>query len=186
MLLYRRFIHSLSINLIVLITTFSCCKKEKSVRENFNFKNELLTHYPKFSIPANTNLITITSESHRFSENIVFKKVLVFFDKITNSYSFIWVIDDGKTDFEELLKWKIGMILKPMSKLDFKDPILKKKGIKTMGVLIKPVIIGDDICIVLKNFKLFPKDFEYVKFYLYNNTGEVNLNYWTKKDVILK
>ena len=176
-----------SVFFLLLISVFGCTKERKiqnSEQEVTAFKKQLQTVL--FSKRAFSTK-EITKESHYFSSKIAFKEARVYINKKENdTYTFVWIVDATHTDFEELKKWKLGMITKPKNRADFKDKDLEKKGIKTMGVLTKPFLLDGEICIVLRDFKFKPKEIAYIKFYLYNDAGRANLNYWTTENVSLK
>lgn len=184
--IYEKYLLIIGVSLFLTIPFLRCTKVsqiQNSNQEVIAFKEKL----PTISFSKRVyNSKKITKEPHYFSSQIAFKQVWVYKRKKENdNYTFVWIINPTYTDFEELSKWKIGMILKPKNSADFKDEGLEKKGIKTMGVLTKPYLLDEEICIVLRNFEFKPKEINYIKFYLYSDEKKTNLKYWITEDVSL-
>jgi len=184
---FRKHLHKISISVFfILLLSFFGCTKRKPILINEQEFATLKKQLPaiQFSKRAYTTQL-ITEKAHTFSSDIAFKEVRAYSSK-KDTYTFVWIVDATYTKLEELQKWKIGMILKPKNKADFEDEDLEKKGIKTIGVLTTPYVLGDEICIVLRDFEFKPKEIIYIKYYLYSNTRKVNLDYWITKDLSLK
>lgn len=169
----------------MLTLFFSGCAKKRPIQNNSQEIKAYTQQLPSISFSERAyHSKKIVNTSHSFSKEIAFKEVYIYQPKNDNdSYTFVWILDPEYTNFEELSKWKLGMILKPKNRADFQDAALEKKGIKTMGVVTKPYVLDDEICIVLRDFKFKPKALQYLKFYLYNDLKKTNLTYWITEDV---
>lgn len=177
-----------TINLLFLVSLcfFMSCNKEqdldwKPIYASNNLKRSTFKDY-RLTKEEKGALNLITEQKHKFSPLIAFNKVEYFITS-NNNLTFLWEVDTTKTDFKELQKWKIGMILKPENSDEFEDLELKKRGIKTMGVLTNLMLIDNNVIIALEDFMFKPSKLSYIKFYLYNNEGEVNLTYWTTENI---
>lgn len=179
----KKHLYKLSVSVFFLVLTLVFgCRQDKTIQNSSeeiqSIKKELSSIF--FSERTYKSQV-VTREKHFFSENIAFNEVRVYYTE-KDMYTFVWIVDVEHTDFDELKNWKLGMIIKPSNRLDFKDIDLEKKGIKTIGVLTTPYILNGDVCIVLRDFKLRPNRFKYIKFYLYNNDNKTNLKYWITED----
>lgn len=175
------------VSVFFFVIFFFGCKKQRTIKNTTSKITKIKSELPsiKFSKKVYTFPKQIGKQAHTFSPEITFKEIYVYKNKKNETYTFVWVVDPLYTNFDELSKWKIGMILKPQNRADFEDKTLQEKGIKTMGVLTIPVLINDKICIVLRDFKFKPTEIVYSKFYLYNEKGKVNLNYWIIENISL-
>ncbi|WP_430410909.1 hypothetical protein [Kordia sp.] len=185
----KKHLHKISVSVFFLLLVFVFgCTKERTIQNTASEIAKIKSQLPdiQFSKRVYTVPQRITTNAHAFSSEIAFKEVYVYKNDKNNTYTFVWIVDAVHTNFDELSKWKIGMILKPKNKADFQDEILQKKGIKTMGVLTTPFLLADEICVVLRDFKFEPKEIAYSKFYLYNEEGKANLRYWIIENVSLK
>lgn len=176
-----------SVLFLIISAFFARCTPKNSKYTTIDpVKNEVLKkQFPKYpNLLQHDKRIHLTQKLHVFTPAIAFKEVWII-PAGEDTYSFIWVVDTRRTDFETLQAWKIGMIIKPVNPLDFESELLQSKGIKTIGVLTNLYNMGDEVVVMLHNFKLKPKNLSYIKFYLYNNEGNTNLNYWIAKNVQL-
>lgn len=171
-----------------IIFSLISCKKEKAIEWESIYKSNKneQRNFPIYRLSKEKKqlLKLISDKEHSFTPVINFKR-LEYYRSLNNNITFIWEVDTNKTDFDVLQKWKIGIILKPKQASQFKDSILRIKGIKTMGVLTNLKDLDGRVIITLDNFYFKPDKLSYIKFYLYNNEGEVNLNYWTIKNLKL-
>lgn len=178
-------LYKFHICLLLTLFSFVSCKEDRQIINDNQKIISLKKNLPKLPFYRDRYLsMAVTKKAHYFSNKIAFKEVKVYSSK-KDCYNFIWIVDAKYTDFEELNKWKIGMILKPKNKMDFNDKVLEKKGIKTIGALTKPFLLGDEICVVLRDFKFTPKELKYIKIYLYDYNGKVNLKYWITENINL-
>ncbi len=132
------------------------------------------------------NLVNLSSEVHSFTEEIVFEEVNAI-KTAEDTYSILLVLSEKETDFDEFIKWTVAIIVTPKDPSKFEKESERKKGARTIGIYGKPQIMGDEVVIHLKNFKLKPKEYSFIRFYLYNtsNNQEKNTNYLVIKDVTL-
>lgn len=183
----RKHLHLFSVSVFfLLLTLIFSCTKERPVQ---NSEQELTVYKERLPTVSFSERVyktqQITTKAHYFSSKIAFKEALIYVNKKDN-YTFVWIVDAVHTDFKELEKWKLGMILKPKNRSDFKDQDLEKKGIKTMGVLTKTFLLENEVCIILRDFEFKPKELAYIKFYLYNDSEKVNIKYWITENLNLK
>lgn len=129
------------------------------------------------------NLASLTSESHAFSEDIVFEEVNIL-KTGEDTYSLMLVLDEKSTNFDAYNPWQIAIIATAKDPSKFKDPALQKKGTKTNGIKAKTVLMGNEI-VALGTFSLAPKEFSIIRFYLYDTNGNKNTNYYVIKDVTI-
>jgi len=149
-------------------------KKEDS-RLNFKSVNNLLD---------NPNLQELSIQTHAFDPDIVFDGMYVL-KTAEDTYSFILLFDEDKTNFEVFSKWKLAMIATPKDPLQFENEAEQKKGARTTGVDSTPVMMGNYVVLLTENFKLKPKEFSFIRFYLYNFNKETNTKYYAVKDAVL-
>lgn len=163
-----------------------CCQEKEyhanSAEQILQLKKNL-TSYP--GLEQADSIITLSEKKHIFSNGIHFKGAYAVRKK-NNAFLFFWVFDESMTDFESLGDWKLGMILKPRDRQDFKSPVLKKKGIKTQGVNTRLYLHNNQIVMLLDNFTLIPRKFSYIKFYMYGYDSRMDLDYWIIKDINLE
>jgi len=151
--------------------------KVEEISEKFNFKKvENLLNNPE--------LVNLTSESHAFEDKIVFQEVNVL-KTGEDTYSLILVFDEYETDFEAYNQWKLAIIATPKDPTKFLDEKEKQKGARTTGIGSNPVVMGNEIVLHTPNFKIKPKEFTILRFYLYNLKKETNTKYYVIKDVTL-
>ncbi len=149
--------------------------KVEEIREKYKLKKVE-------NLLENPALINLTSDRHAFTENnIVFEEVNVL-KTGEDTYSVLLVLSEKETDFDELLKWTVAIIATPKNPKEFADPKEQKKGNRTIGIYGKPEVMGKEIVVHLKDFKMKPKDFSFIRFFLLKNTGEKNVNYLVIKD----
>jgi len=151
--------------------------KVEEISKKFNFKKV-------DNLLDNPELVNLTSESHAFSDKIVFEEVNVL-KTAEDTYSFFLVLSDKETDFEEFVKWTVAIIVTPKNPKEFADPKEQAKGARTIGIYAKPQVMGNEIVIHLKDFKLKPKEFSFIRFYLYDAEGQKNTNYYLMENVTL-
>jgi hypothetical protein len=186
-----------NIILILVVIAFISCKEEKNTKETLDTTktekvNESLSNVEEISekynfnkvdnLLENPNLRNLTTESHAFSEDIVFEEVNIL-KTGEDQYSFMLVIDDRSTNFEVLNTWEIAIIATAKDPTKFKDPRIQSVGSKTNSIKAKTVLMGNEI-VALGEFSLAPKEFSFFRFYLYN-TDNKNTNYYIIKDVTL-
>lgn len=183
--------------LILVVIAFISCKEEKKTDDTLDASKTEKVKEPisnvekiskKYNFPKadnlldNPNLKNLTIESHAFSEDIVFEEVNVL-KTGEDLYSFILVIDDRSTNFDVYNTWEIAIIATAKDPSKFKDPKIQSKGSKTNGIKAKTVLMGNEI-VALGEFSLAPKEFTFIRFYLYNKDNK-NTNYYLLKDVKL-
>ena len=180
--------------LVLILILVLGCKEERKTK--LNNQDPIFTEIKpkdkekKYNFPVAENLfeenglITLTTEPHAFSENIVFEEVNILKKEGDNSYYFILVFDEINTDFENFKKWNIALIATAKDPTKFEDPRIRTKGSKTDGLRIKTVLMGNDV-VALGTFKLVPKEFSFLRFYLYDSSNNKNTNYYTLKDVTI-
>ncbi|AXT18586.1 hypothetical protein D7030_06920 [Flavobacteriaceae bacterium AU392] len=180
---------------IILLLTFIfiSCKSEKSkndiksdsyksIQTKQNIKNSTFD-FPKVENEMeNPALFNLTYDEHEFTTGIVFQEVNALKTR-KDIYSIIMVLDKNLTNFKELKEWKIGMYIYPIYPEEFENKIDKEKGMKSVGIEAKPVMMGDEVVIIHENLKLKPKSFEHIRFYLYNSKGDTNLKYYKIRDI---
>lgn len=180
-------LHSTIVGVFFLLLSVYGCVEEHEVQNDPKQITEFKKQLPSVNFSSKVfRAKVISKEPHFFSSKIAFKEAHVYIKKEEKDiYTFLWIVDAMHTDFEELKKWKLGMIIKPKNPADFNDKDLVRKGIKTMGVLTKPFLLDNQVCIILRDFKVTPKNIDYIKFYLYNDLKQTNLKYWITKDLSL-
>lgn len=151
--------------------------KVEEISKKYNFKKV-------DNLLDNPELVNLTSDSHAFSDKIVFEEVNVL-KTAEDTYSFFLVLSDKETDFEEFIKWTVAIVATPKNPKEFADPKEQAKGARTIGIYAKPQLMGNEIVIHLKDFKLKPKEFSFIRFYLYNAEGEKNTKYYLMENVTL-
>lgn len=183
--------------ILVMLVAFACvkCDSKKKNSENDSESSDISEIEIKQSakldftvtenLLENSNLFNITYDSHEFSEGISFSEVNIL-ETEKDTYSIILVLDENKTDMEELQKWKIGMLIYPVNPEEFENKQDQEKGKRSLGIKIKPLLMGDEVVILHENLKLKPKSFEYIRFYLYNNDGQASADYYKIKDIDFK
>lgn len=185
--------------LILTAIAFIACKDDKKNTTDTNSKTEEVKKQvvskveeirEKFSyntvenLLGNPDFINLTSRSHAFTDNIVFKEVNVL-KTGEDTYSLIIVFDEKATDFEAYNQWKLAIIATPKDPSQFLDKKEQKKGARTTGIGSEPVVMGNEIVLHTPNFKIKPKEFSFIRFYLYNFQKEVNTKYYLIKDATL-
>ena len=179
--------------ILLFLVFFSSCKTEKKepvinketvveIQEekegsklNFKLVNNLLD---------NPNLQELSIQTHAFDSDIIFDGMYVL-KTAEDTYSFILLFDEDKTNFEAFSKWKLAIIATAKDPLQFESELEQKKGARTTGVESTPVMMGDYVVLLTENFKLKPKEFSFIRFYLYNFNKETNTKYYLVKDVVL-
>lgn len=176
----------------VLLVLVSCKSNEKEA-------NKLETSEPliektekasKFNFPvaedilSNPHLMNLTYDGHAFEEDIVFSELNVL-KTAEDTYTFIFTVDHDLTNFDKLLKWKVAMMFFAKNPNDFASEIEQKKGFKTTALLAKPYVIGDEVVLIHKDFKIKPKNFKLLRMYLYVNNNEMNKNYYNINNIVL-
>ncbi|WP_046755333.1 hypothetical protein [Kordia jejudonensis] len=131
----------------------------------------------------NPSLVNLTSESHAFSEDIVFEEVNIL-KTGEDTYSLILVFNEKTTNFDVYNNWQIAIIATAKDPSKFKDPAIRSKGSKTNGIKAKTVLMGNEI-VASGTFSLAPKEFTFIRFYLYDASNNKNTNYYTLKDVTI-
>lgn len=171
--------------MLFLVPVVLCCNSgKKDVRNPRTASFEIM--FPEVENDLeNPNLFNLTYDKHAFTSEIVFQEVNAL-ETEQNIYSIIMVLDEELTNFEELQKWKVGMYIYPVYPEEFENEIDRKKGMRSIGVKAKPVMMGDKAVIVYKNIRLKPKSFENIRFYLYNKEEQTNLNYYKIRDIDFK
>ena len=129
----------------------------------------------------NPALINLSEDRHAFNDNIVFEEVNVL-KTGEDTYSVLLVLSERDTNFDELLEWTVAIIATPKKPKEFADPKEQKKGNRTIGIYRKPEVMGKEIVVHLKDFKIKPKEFSFIRFFLLKNSGEKNTNYLVIKD----
>lgn len=180
--------------LVILISVLSC----KTDKKQENNKTEIIQElekpkkslidevHEKYKFKKVENLLdkkelaNLRLESHAFSDKIAFEEVNVL-KTAEDTYSIILTVSKDNTDLEELVKWTVAIIATPKDPSKFADPVERKKGARTIGIYNKPEIMGDEIVVHLKDFKIKPKEFSFIRFYLYNKEDK-NINYLVIKD----
>lgn len=180
--------------LILVVLTFIACggeeKKKPEPNKNSTEKKKEEKPEPKFNFPVVDNLlesqslINLSETSHSFEDDIVFEEINVL-KTADNTYTFIFVVNEKVTNFEKLQQWKLGMYFFAKDPKQFEDKAHVKKGYKTMATLVKPKMMGNEVVIVLKDFKIKPKEIKLLRLYLYNNNSDMNKNYYNTKDIVL-
>ena len=184
--------NKISIVLLVL-TLFTSCKTEKK-KSIINKKNIVeiqektedisLNFKSVNNLLDNPNLQELSIQTHAFDSDIVFDGMYVL-KTAEDTYSFVLLFDEDKTNFEAFSKWKLAMIATPKDPLQFESEAEQKKGARTTGVESTPVMMGSYVVLLTENFKLIPKEFSFIRFYLYNFNKETNTKYYVVKDVVL-
>lgn len=175
--------------ILVVLFAFSC-KSETKVQKSEDKQTKVEEeNNVELSLPKVHNdledakLINLTYDRHVFEpQGIVFEEVNVLKTE-EDVYSIILVLNKELTNFEELKKWKLGMYIYPVYPEEFEKEEDRKKGMRSLGILCDPVMMGDEIVIIHKGLRLKPKSFEHIRFYLYNNDGNTNMNYYKIRDV---
>lgn len=180
--------------LVTLIAVLSC----KTDKKEENKKTEIMQEVekPKHSLVdkihekykfkkvenllENPGLVNLRLESHAFSDQITFEDVSVL-KTAEDTYSVLLTVSKDNTDLDELIKWTVAIVATPKDPKQFEDLSERKKGARTIGIYNKPEIMGDEIVIHLKDFKIKPKEFSFIRFYLYNKEDK-NINYLVIKD----
>jgi len=180
--------------LILMVLSFSCASDKKDKTEEkqttgVEATNPKKENVPIFNFPIVENLlespqlINISYVEHYFEEDIVFEEINVL-KTAENTFTFIFVINHKTTNFDKLKEWRVGMYLFAKDPKKFQNKTETEKGFKRTGMLAEPKMMGDEVVIVLKDFKIVPKEFTILRLYLYNLNNDMNKNYYDTNDVV--
>jgi hypothetical protein len=157
----------------VLIFLASCqeAKKQKNKDEHQTGitqkqkKQELLSNYPELNISLEY-LTDIYNDSHLFDDEISIFKV-AYVPNENEMYSFLFYLEQ-KTDLKALENYNIGLILYPVDTDQLETESDREKGYAYKSVNSDNIFTdGENLIIVLSEFKLPPMYIQSAKSYLY-------------------